>query len=59
MKTLMKKKGINPLLKLLGWLIVSAVVPRALEFEGMTAHSIGISMFFFGLFGYVLWRGSG
>jgi hypothetical protein len=53
----MKKKGINPLLKLLAWLFVSAVVPRALGFEGMTAHSVGIGMFFFGLFGYLLWKG--
>jgi hypothetical protein len=59
MKTLMKKEGINPFLKLLGWLIVSAVVPRALGFEGMTDPSIGISIFFFGLFGCLLWKGSG
>jgi len=58
-KILMKKEGINPLLKLFGWLFVSAVVPRALGLEGMTAHSVGIGMFFFGLFGYLLWRGDG
>jgi len=33
---------------------LTPVVPRALGFEGMTAHSVGINMFFFGLFGYVL-----